>query len=87
MLLNFIYLGHPRPFRNTHCLSSTHNAQAILLVLRKSLFHVRPIVSTLPSYSNFHSYHYHSTLASDEAATNLASLNPIVDPILEHPHE
>ncbi len=67
--------------------SSTHNAQAILLVLRKFHFQVRPIVSPPPSYSKFHPYHYHYTLASGEAATNLASLNPIVESTLEHPHE
>ncbi len=68
-----LHLGHSRPFRNTHCLSSTYNAQAILSVLRKFLFHVR-LMQSPPSYSKFSLTIYLYTFTSDEAAANLASL-------------
>jgi hypothetical protein len=68
----FSHPGHPRPLRNSRCFSPTHNPQAILSVVSKFFLHVRLLIPLPPPYSIFFLFPY--SLASDEAAANLASL-------------
>ena len=64
--------GHPRPLRNSRRFPATYNTQTILPVVSKLVFHVRLLIPLPPPYSNLSLFPY--SLASDEAAANLASL-------------
>lgn len=87
--LTFSHTGHPRPLRNSRCFSPTYNTQAILSVLPKFLFHVRPLIP--PSIRNSLSltlYRIPSLVMKLPQTLLLSnSPNPIVGQTLENPHE